>query len=273
MQKQAQAKNTKHIIIFLISLIYVICLETPWTYSQCSDYLNNLDIICDKIYKADNGDEICEKIKFLSYSSMANIPKECFNQLYKFPMNINNSNKPIKKSVVLFLEFIDNEDNDDKEDNEDNLTDLNYVEENFDLNNKIIEDCLKNYIIYNQKCLNDIFLEKEDYSEELEKENNSNYCKSLVDHISKQLQDNIQFHLKDKFPMKLDNIYFKFENDNNYIDFEEKDKDKDYSFIGNNKNDDHGNELEEYNNNTGKDCVEYGLTSLKDNIIVCTKYE
>ena len=212
---------------------------------------------------------------------MENIPKECLNQLYKFPMNINNSNKPIKKSVILFLEFIDednddkvdNEDNDDKEDNEDNLTDLNYVEENFDLYNKIKEDCLNNYNIYNQKCLNDKFLEKEDYSKELEKENNSNYCKSLVDHISKKLQDNIQFQYKDKFHGKLDNIYFKFENDNNYIDFEEKDKVKDYSFIGNNKNDEQGNKLEEYNNNSGKDCVEYGLTSLKDNIIVCTKYE
>ena len=66
MQKRAQTKKTKHIIIFLISLIYVICpcLGTPWTYPQCSDYLNNLDIICDKIYKADNGDEICEKINF-----------------------------------------------------------------------------------------------------------------------------------------------------------------------------------------------------------------
>ena len=28
-----------------------------------------------------------------------------------------------------------------------------------------------------------------------------------------------------------------------------------------------------YNDNSEKDCVEYGLTSLKDNIIVCTKYE
>ena len=58
---------------------------------------------------------------------------------------------------------VDNEDNDDKEDNEDNLTDLNYVEENFDLYNKIKEDCLKNYNIYNQKCLNEKYYENEEY--------------------------------------------------------------------------------------------------------------
>lgn len=33
------------------------------------------------------------------------------------------------------------------------------------------------------------------------------------------------------------------------------------------------NELENYYNNSKKDCVEYGLKSLEENIIVCTKYE
>ncbi len=33
------------------------------------------------------------------------------------------------------------------------------------------------------------------------------------------------------------------------------------------------NELENYYNNSKKDCVEYGLKSLDENILVCTKYE
>ena len=274
MQKQVYSKKTKHIIVFLISLIYVICPEAPWTYSQCFDYLNGLDIICDKIYKADNGDEICEKLKFLTYSSMGNMPKECFNQQYKLSMNINNPSKPIKKSVILFLTYYN------IENNEDNLTELDLDEENFDFYNKKIEECLKNHMIYNQKCLNNKFLEKEDYCKELKKTKDLNYCKSLVDDVSKQLRNQIQFALKDKIPVNFGSVKFQFENDNNYYpfeikysDFEGKDKDKDYSCNGNNRNDEQENELEEYNNNSGKDCVEYGLTSLKDNIIFCTKYE
>ena len=130
MQKQVYTKKIKNIIVFLISLIYVICPEAPWSYSQCYDYLNSLYIICDKIFKADNGDEIFEKLNFLTYSSMGNMPNECFNQQYKLPMNINNPNKPIKKSVILFLAycFIEN--------NEGNLTELDLDEENFTFYNK-----------------------------------------------------------------------------------------------------------------------------------------
>ena len=61
---------------------------------------------------------------------MGNMPNECFNQQYKLPMNINNPNKPIKKSVILFLAycFIEN--------NEGNLTELDLDEENFTFYNK-----------------------------------------------------------------------------------------------------------------------------------------
>ena len=252
-------KKTKHIIVFLISLIYAICPEARWTLSQCSDYLNSLDFSCDRLIKNENGGEICENLKYPTL----NAPKECFNKIYTLPVTINDSDKPIKRSIVLFLKY------------EDKSKELNKNEEILDLNNKA-EECLKNHIIYNQKCLNEKYYENEEYCKELKKIKDLNFCKSAVDEIAKKLPDKIQFELKDEFSM--DFVNFQFDNDNNYYpfkinyeDFEEKVEDKDC--IGNNKNEDQENELDEYSNNSGKDCIEYGLTSLKDNILVCTKYE
>ena len=39
------------------------------------------------------------------------------------------------------------------------------------------------------------------------------------------------------------------------------------------KFDDYDNELEDYYLKSKKDCIEYGLKSLKEDIIICTKYE
>ena len=254
-------KKTKHIIVFLTSLIYTICPEVLWTHSQCSDYLNNLDISCDKIIKNENGDEICENLKYPDI----NAPIECFNKIYKLQVTVNDSNKPNKRPIVLFMKYNDKS----KESNKN--------EENLDLNKKV-EGCLKNYIIYSQKCLNEKYYENEEYCKELEKIKDLNFCKSTVDEITKKLRDKIKFEFKDELSVDFSSVNFQFDNDNNYypfeIDyevFEKKVEDKDY--IGNNQNEEHENELDEYNNNSGKDCIEYGLTSLKDNIIVCTKYE
>ena len=258
-QNNYLTKKTKYIIVFLMSLIYAICPEVLWTHSQCSDYLNNLDISCDKIIKNENGDEICENLKYPDI----NAPIECFNKIYTLQVTVNDSNKPNKRPIVLFMKY------------NDKSTESNKNEENLDLNKKV-EECIKNYIIYSQKCLNGKYYENKEYCKELEKIKDLNFCKSAVDEIAKKLPDNIQFELKDEFSM--DFVNFQFDNDNNYypfeIDyevFEKKVEDKDY--IGNNQNEEHENELDEYNNNSGKDCIEYGLTSLKDNIIVCTKYE
>ena len=254
-------KKTDHIIVFLISLIYAICPEARWTHSQCSDYLNSLNFSCDKIIKNEKGNEICENLKYPDI----NAPKECFNKIYTLPVTINNSDKPIKRHIVLYMKY------------NDKSKELNKNEEILDLNKKV-EECLKNFIKYSQKCLNEKYYENEEYCKELEKIKDLNFCKSTVDEIAKKLRDKIQFELKDEFSMDFGGVNFQFDNDNNYYpfeidyeDFEKKVEDKDC--IGSNKNEEHENELDEYNNNSGKDCVEYGLTSLKDNIIVCTKYE
>ena len=264
MQKQNYyiTKKTKQIIVFLISLMYIICPKAPWNYSQCFNYLNTLGINCNKIIKNDNGDVICEKLDF----PKINIPKECYNQKYKLEVNVNDSYKPNKQPIALFLKY------------DDKSTELNNNEENLDFSKKVVEECLKNYIIYHQKCLNEKFYENEDYCKELEALKDSNFCKSIVEDMTKKMQDKIQFELDDEISLDFSNVKFKFENDNNYYSFEinygifeEKVEDKDC--IGNNKNEEHENELNEYSNNSGKDCIEYGLRSLKDNIIVCTKYE
>ena len=58
--------------------------------------------------------------------------------------------------------------------------------------------------------------------------------------------------------------------DKNNIHEKESDEGKSYFNI---INKDEDNELENYYINSRKDCVEYGLRSLKEDYIVCTKYE
>ena len=205
MQKQNYyiTKKTNQIIVFLISLMYVICPKAPWTYSQCSDYLNNLDINCKIVGKNGKGEQICKKVNF----PVMNVPNECFNQIYKLQVNFNDSNKQIKKLMNLFLKI-----NDD-------LTGLNNIEGKFDLNKKV-EECYKNYIIYHKKCLNDKFYENEDYCKELEKLKDSYFCKYAVDEIRKKVQDKSIFELKDKISLDFGTVKFEIENDDIYYSFE-----------------------------------------------------
>ena len=58
--------------------------------------------------------------------------------------------------------------------------------------------------------------------------------------------------------------------DKNNLNEKESDVEKSYFNI---KNKDEDNELENYYINSRKDCVEYGLKSLKEEYIVCLKYE
>ena len=69
-------------ILLLNLLNYIFTSEVAWNYEKCSIYINNLDIICIKIKKDDNGAIYCDDWEINNISILFIIPEECFNKVY-----------------------------------------------------------------------------------------------------------------------------------------------------------------------------------------------
>ena len=284
-------------LFFLSSLFFVICSEIPWTYSECYNYLDDLNIICYSIYKNNSGNEICQNWEIKSKSFIDNLPNECFNKEYNLELFIKNSNPPLKKNIILFLDFWQNVNIISKE---------KYIEEekklakekiSKEINN--IKQCFKDYSTYEKICTdNDLFNEKDEkLCNELEIRKNNKYCMNLINNVDKDIIsklkyikdfDQIKINLKDannniinnnednnKNNKNYDESNEDNENIDGYLDFEEE-KINEHKKIENidsnndNKKNNYDEELDINQNRSRKDCVEYGL---EGNYIVCTKYE
>ena len=262
----------KFSFISFISII-LICPGTSWSYSQCYDYLDNLNIICHKYYKDKNGIEKCQIWEVKNKSYIKILPNNCFNKEYNLELYINNSNPYLKKKLILFLDFMENINFLDKNvylQKENKLTNSN--SSNI-INN--IKQCLSAYLKYEIVCKeNDIFYEKdEELCNELKIKKSNKFCMDLINRFGRNINSKIK---KDE---DIDNIEINLGDDNNYyLIFKEQndnydDKVDDNDEINNeNKKNDYDKELETemYYNRSRKDCVEYGL---KENYIFCTKYE
>ena len=280
-------------IIFFHLLAYAICFKNQWTYLQCKNYLNTLDIICYKITKKKDGSELCQKWNYKNTSSVILLPIECYNKKYNLNLILYNTDPPVKKKLIINLKTIEKTMVIDIKDQ----NNINFQNED---DYSTITKCINDFTKYEQNCI----LNKPVEEKKIKKCNafkkkyiNSKICfniiKNFETNIESYIEENFsQLDLKDieidfnlnNFPkMNIDdnnnNIdFFGEEEDNNinYIDFEEPKEDAKSYFNNRNKkkyNDDNDNELENYYKNSRKDCVEYGLKSLKEDIIVCTKYE
>ena len=281
-------KETTKYTIFLIILIYVICPNDSWNYSKCLNYLNSFDITCNQIKKNDIGMDTCLVFEF---PKNINLPLECNNQKYNLNVYIKGSNPPIKRWLEIYINL------------ENIFVTLKKCEKYYPLVNKKIQECFLNLMMFKKKCLSDKYFRNENECQKLEK-NKSEFCKGMDD-ITKEFEDqldsiklgDIDFgdielgdielgdleinNIKDSISLTNeydDNIVQNFIdektdiNANKYFNFQEKEAIKSYFPVGNNNNE-YQNELEEYYINSRKDCVEYGLKSLEENIIICTKYE
>ena len=119
----------------------------------------------------------------------------------------------------------------------------------------------------------------------IKEKKNSKFCNK----INRTLDNKINSVNKDNNFIFYQNIELDF-GSNNYLSIEQNNKDSnniqndsfDYentkvdvnkSYFNNENNKNYDNELENYYINSRKDCIEYGLKSLKEDIIVCTEYE
>ncbi len=278
----------KYIYIFHL-IIRTFCFEEQdqWTYSQCKNYLNDLDIFCYKIIKKNDGTEFCQKWNYINISSAIFLPIECYNKNYNLNLIIQNTNPPVKKKLNMKLENEENTFFFDMDQNTFQLLSDNYYPE--------MQKCMNDFAKYEEECgLNKPLdeNEKKKCNEFWEKHFNTPMCFNLIKQFESKIEpfineklsqfyenNEIDFDLSDQqknIDYYIDCFYGDKIEDNNYIDYEEENVEEKRYFSNVNKkknNDDEDNELENNYKNSGKDCVEYGLKSLKEEILVCTKYE
>ena len=288
-------KRILRYILFLLYLYNIICSKDLWRYRKCREFLyNNLKFVCIKFrYNLiENGTTlICDEWIANNLLSLTDIPDECHKKYYLY-FSIDYNNTQIKITIPVFINkkfisILKNKHlyNSIKKNNEidecflileKNIrvsylnktkkryeispfcsdiinklgSNFNYMNKNFTLD--IEPKDLEIYFRYenfksnlNSRCQKKNIIQKKNVDDGIDKNNNNK--------IKKNFSDN-KMEIKDK----------------NNLNEKESDVEKSYFNI---KNKDEDNELENYYINSRKDCVEYGLRSLKEDYIVCTKYE
>ena len=247
------------VLYYLISLLMILyfikiirCSNNTWNYDKCKQYLNTLNIICTKI------DEtkiytLCEKWKTKKPSVINNIPKYCQNKKYILTLLISTFNPPIKAYSIIDIKKQNKEIEKYEKDEE--------IEQCFELFDNFEKKYLLNFTeIKDQKR---ILMEYKD------KLNMSNFC------IDFSL--NIIIHLINNYKSNYNKSYNKEIAHNQYTDFDDEDNDfkEENNYFESSETNEKSNQANENESdkNSQKDCVEYGLKSDKEEILVCKKHE
>ena len=276
----------KYYIILLLSFFILICSETPWTYTQCHNYLDSLDLICNVINRNNNGIEICEQWEIKSFDLIINLPSECFNKEYNLEMYIKGTNPLLKKKLILFLDILKNIIFIEKNEGEDDTTEIQITSNDIDE----IRECFKSYIKFEKICTDtDIINQKNgELCNELNIKMNNEFCMDIIngfnkDYISKLKYytesdvDNMIITFGDESKNVLINIYTisRENNENNeYLEFEEQnnndEENGEFEFEEQKNNDDEGIVLEfvkQINNNDENDYINNNNKNDYDNIL------
>lgn len=276
--------DLKYIFIFFFFLKINKCIfskKKSWGYYKCKKYLNDLDIICYKINK-EGMFRFCEVWETKDIYALSKVPNACLNHKYVLPLINKNSNSTSKIDTIIDINI------------------LNVSESKSRKKGKIIiqkdkeiQQCLK----YFEKFLELSSLDHIDFNEinsiffDLKKKLNSSYfCIDFSIHLINELEKglnsekmiknntNNEMEFTDYVNYKLANFIHKEMNETNEQTIENKDdleslECSDSESKKNKYNQDYDNELETHYLNSKKDCVEYGLKSSTEDIIVCLKYE
>ena len=153
------------------------------------------------------------------------------------------------------------------------------------INNKIkennMEECFKYYSSFDKIIYYEINKKSTDIIEQKNK-NIPEFCKNIINKLYESISNNnendfledeiesinINFDFQDEIfghNKDIKNILLESKNEGN----KQRKKNENNSNIKNNYDD----ELEQYYINSRKDCIEYGLKSLNEVYLVCTKYE
>ena len=265
-------------ILLLNLLNYIFTSEVAWNYEKCSIYINNLDIICIKIKKDDNGVIYCDDWEINNISILFIIPDECFNKIYNLDLLVENYNILEKINFNLYI---------DKE------KIIKYKNEELKLfknKKEDIKQCLKIFKKKKKECDFNLDEKENEIIKCNKKINISVFCYSLVPDLISFLENNVKmikninnnknnkseiidYYLNNIKIENIENIMkyiYEYNNNEDKSYFPKENRYNENGYI--NKFDDYDNELEDYYLKSQKDCIDYGLKSLKEDIVICTKY-
>lgn len=224
-----------------------------WSYNDCNIYINYLDIICTNYSGNLNGTNICQDWTIFNQSNIIYLPEECAHKTYSIA-STNNSTKMIQNNFNITI-----------------TNNYIYPKKYTTNDNKYnrVKKCMKVYTTIVKECT----LEEdiENCKKVKQKLNISDFCINLILDIIEEFQNKVESLL---------NI-----NENNQSEskiFQEVNMvlpgkiSKEKKEVSKFQNLEHlnGKTLNIINDNKPKkDCVEYGLKSISEEILVCLKYE
>ncbi len=282
----------KKLLLRFLGLLHlstiIICSNNIWNYKSCKAFLNTLNITCTKFH-SNEIINICENWEATNITGVENIPEECQNKKYILTLLVKKSNQTTKKDIILFIK----KQNYSKENIKSDTISLNLVKKiEIDIINCLkIFDKFEQIISYD---FNENELNKNEIKKWKKKLNVSSFCIEIIIHTITNIEKNIDSVINDENYSEEEELFRINFGSNEYINNIMKINYKNYEKRGDKKSKDYkkkkyfetekkknmkriedydDNELENYYNNSKKDCVEYGLKSLEENIIVCTKYE
>ena len=260
----------KYILIFHL-IKYIISSDIQLINKICLKYISQLDIECSKFEENENGILKCTKWNSSNILGFIDIPEECLNKEYNLDILAKNINPLIKINSNIYIE-------------KETFIQLKKKEVKIILDKKAeIDECISLFTEYQAKCsFNLSYYKKENHCKEWLKKHDKKefkFCFYL-------LEDFFQLILpKSKNKIERKNIIL---NDTNFNDIEYIFKDNINNTIRNlsegindkkyykdfiTEKSGNINDIEKSQMNSIKDCIEYGLNPLNEDLIICTKYE
>ena len=249
-------------IIFLNLFKTIICSKR-FNNNKCSN-INDLYKYCSKYAIDENGFNSCIKLD-KNFHIYNNIPKDC----YKVIDNDSNNFVDLNKQNNYINNY--------------NLMNVNL--DNYKLDKEQINQCLIFYKQFEQKCNYEKNNKEKTCNNWLRKQKISKFCYyaifDIMNNFEIEVFNLVKYNGLNIEDIKMNDIIYSYLNNLKKENIEkiikimkEDEAAKNNNLFEETENDDEVDEEENlFIKYLKKDCVEYGLKSSSENIIVCTKYE
>ena len=220
-----------------------------WSYVNCKAFINDLNIMCINFSEDLNETNICHDWTIYNQSNIIYLPEECANKTYTIEEATNIFSNPIQKNFNITITS-------------------NYIIPKKYTSNankyKNVNNCIKFYTRIVKEC--SIEENYENCKRVKKKLNITEFCINIILEIIETFQDRVK-SLINKSEAELlqeDSILMP----------KSISKEKKEVRISKNLEPLNDKNLNIFNQNEPKkDCVEYGLKSISEDILICLKYE
>ena len=220
-----------------------------WSYMDCNAFINDIDIICTNFSEDLNGANICHDWTIYNQSNIIYLPEECANKTYTIEESTNNFINPIQKKFNI------------------TITNNYIIPKIYTLNsNKYnnVNNCMKVYTKISKEC--SLEEDYENCKRIKKKLKISDFCINIILGLIEVFQNKVESLINQSETKLLQEVRM--------IMPKKISKEKKEDKIFHNLEHLNNNKLNFFNDNDPKkDCVEYGLKSFNEEILVCLKYE